>query len=90
VFINDNAVVQAAKSASRSPELLAKYCDNLLKKSSKTPDEQELEPILGNVMLIFKVAQSIYVLLVLIATVSERQRCVPEVLQSRSCTPPCL
>lgn len=53
-FVNDNAVVQEAKSQTRSPELLAKYCDALLKKSAKTPDEQELDAVLNNVMLIFK------------------------------------
>ena len=31
-FINSNAVTSGPKSTSRSPELLARYCDLLLKK----------------------------------------------------------
>ena len=38
-FINANAVTKAANSSSKSPELLARYCDLLLKKSSKNPEE---------------------------------------------------
>lgn len=53
-FINSNAVTQAAKNESRSPELLAKYCDILLKKSSKNPEEAELEDTLNHVMIVFK------------------------------------
>uniref|UniRef100_A0A8C0B5I6 Cullin-1 n=1 Tax=Buteo japonicus TaxID=224669 RepID=A0A8C0B5I6_9AVES len=32
-FINNNAVTKMAQSSSKSPELLARYCDSLLKKS---------------------------------------------------------
>eukprot|EP01121_Diplochlamys_sp_Union-15-3_P009627 TRINITY_DN2624_c0_g3_i1.p1 TRINITY_DN2624_c0_g3~~TRINITY_DN2624_c0_g3_i1.p1 ORF type:complete len:772 (-),score=134.47 TRINITY_DN2624_c0_g3_i1:29-2344(-) len=53
-FINDNAVTKLAKSSSKSPELLAKYCDMLLKKSPKNPEEQETTRILDDVMLVFK------------------------------------
>lgn len=53
-FINTNAVTIASKSASKSPELLAKYCDLLLKKSSKNPEEAELEDTLNQVMVVFK------------------------------------
>lgn len=49
-FINTNAVTEASKSASKSPELLAKYCDLLLKKSSKNPEEAELEDTLNQVV----------------------------------------
>ena len=50
-FINDNAVTKAAKAAwSKSPELLAKYCDLLLKKSAKNPEEAELEDTLNQVV----------------------------------------
>ena len=42
-FINNNAVTRLAAQSSKSPELLAKYCDLLLKKSSKNPEEAELE-----------------------------------------------
>ncbi|KAG8195459.1 hypothetical protein JTE90_002631 [Oedothorax gibbosus] len=53
-FINNNAVTRYAKSSSKSPELLAKYCDLLLKKSSKNPEEGELEETLNQVMVVFK------------------------------------
>ncbi|XP_050673602.1 cullin-1 [Leptidea sinapis] len=53
-FINSNAVTKAANSSSKSPELLAKYCDLLLKKSSKNPEEAELEDTLNQVMVVFK------------------------------------
>lgn len=53
-FINTNAITIATKSTSKSPELLAKYCDLLLKKSSKNPEEAELEDTLNQVMVVFK------------------------------------
>lgn len=53
-FINSNAVTKLAQSSSKSPELLAKYCDLLLKKSSKNPEEAELEDTLNQVMVVFK------------------------------------
>lgn len=53
-FINTNAVTIASKSTSKSPELLAKYCDLLLRKSSKNPEEAELEDTLNQVMVVFK------------------------------------
>ncbi|XP_052867959.1 cullin-1 isoform X1 [Anopheles cruzii] len=53
-FINTNAVTELSRSASKSPELLAKYCDLLLKKSSKNPEEAELEDTLNQVMVVFK------------------------------------
>jgi len=53
-FINDNAVCKAAKSASKSPELLARYTDLLLKKSAKNPEETEMEQLLTDVMVVFK------------------------------------
>ncbi len=49
-FINDNAVCKSAKSASKSPELLARFTDLLLKKSSKNPEEQEMEQLLQDVV----------------------------------------
>lgn len=51
-FINTNSVTKAANSNSKSPELLAKYCDVLLKKSSKNPEEAELEDKLNQVVCI--------------------------------------
>ncbi|XP_054161672.1 cullin-1-like [Oppia nitens] len=53
-FINNNAITQMAKSSSKSPELLAKYCDLLLKKTAKIPEETELEETLNQVMIAFK------------------------------------
>jgi len=49
-FINANAVTKQANTSSKSPELLAKYCDLLLKKSSKNPEEAELEDTLNQVV----------------------------------------
>uniref|UniRef100_A0AAZ3NX48 Cullin-1 n=1 Tax=Oncorhynchus tshawytscha TaxID=74940 RepID=A0AAZ3NX48_ONCTS len=53
-FINNNTVTKMAQSSSKSPELLARYCDSLLKKSSKNPEEAELEDTLNQVMVVFK------------------------------------
>ncbi len=49
-FINDNAVTTAAKSSSKSPELLARFTDLLLKKSAKNPEEGEMEQLLNDVV----------------------------------------
>lgn len=53
-FINNNSVTMHNNSSSKSPELLAKFCDLLLKKSSKNPEEAELEDTLNQVMIMFK------------------------------------
>nr|XP_042126374.1 LOW QUALITY PROTEIN: cullin-1-like [Peromyscus maniculatus bairdii] len=53
-FINNNAVTKMAQSSSKSSELLTRYCDSLLKKSSKNPEEVELEDTLNQVMVVFK------------------------------------
>ena len=45
-FINNNAVTEAFKAKSKSPELLAKHCDLLLKKSNKNLEEDDLEEAL--------------------------------------------
>lgn len=42
------------KMPCRSPELLAKYCDNLLKKSSKGSSETELDDKLASCITVFK------------------------------------
>jgi cullin 1 len=44
-FVNRNQVCKT--STSKSPELLARFCDSLLKKSSKNPEENELEDVLN-------------------------------------------
>lgn len=49
-FINTNPVTEAAKSTDKSPELLAKYSDLLLKKNNKNSGEAELD----QVMLVFR------------------------------------
>ncbi|XP_064594486.1 cullin-1-like [Liolophura sinensis] len=53
-FINNNSITKMASSSSKSPELLARYCDLLLKKSSRNPEEAELEDTLCQVMVVFK------------------------------------
>lgn len=51
-FVNRNKVCKTGST--RSPELLAKYTDSLLKKSGKTAEEADLEASLTQVMTIFK------------------------------------
>lgn len=53
-FINKNAVTISANTSSKSPDLLARYCDSLLKKSAKNPEEAELEDTLNQVLIVFK------------------------------------
>uniref|UniRef100_UPI00359000F2 cullin-1-like n=1 Tax=Myxine glutinosa TaxID=7769 RepID=UPI00359000F2 len=53
-FINTNAVTRMANTSSKSPELLARYCDSLLKKSSKNPEEADLEDALNQVIVVFR------------------------------------
>lgn len=47
-FVNRNAVCK--NSSSKSPELLARFCDSLLKKSAKNPEENELEDVLNSIV----------------------------------------
>ena len=49
-FVNCNAVTKMGRGSSKSPELLARYCDTLLKKSAKNPDEAEMEDALQAVV----------------------------------------
>ncbi|KAJ1591174.1 hypothetical protein NDA11_006788 [Ustilago hordei] len=51
-FVNRNKAT--GTSTSKSPELLAKHTDALLKKSNKTSAENSLEEALTDVMLVFK------------------------------------
>ncbi|VDK86282.1 unnamed protein product [Litomosoides sigmodontis] len=53
-FINRNSITKKANNTSKSPELLARYCDLLLKKSAKNPEENELEELLNQIMIVFK------------------------------------
>ncbi len=51
-FVNRNKVCKTGST--RSPELLAKYTDALLKKSAKSAEEADLETSLLQVMTVFK------------------------------------
>jgi len=52
-FINKNQVTINAKSSAKSPELLAKYCDYILK-SPKAFADSEMDTCLKGVMTVFK------------------------------------
>ncbi|KFH47181.1 Cullin-like protein [Hapsidospora chrysogenum ATCC 11550] len=52
-FVNRNEVCKSG-SSSKSPELLAKYTDVLLRKSSTSIEESELEQTLTQIMTVFK------------------------------------
>jgi len=49
-FINDNQVCKLAKSPAKSPELLAKFTDIILKKTNKNQEEGELDELLNDVV----------------------------------------
>ncbi|KAK9461664.1 Cullin [Lipomyces oligophaga] len=51
-FINRNQVTK--NSLSKSPELLARYCDLFLKKSGKAAEDTDVEAKLTDIMTIFK------------------------------------
>ncbi|KAK9475947.1 Cullin [Lipomyces japonicus] len=51
-FINRNKICQSPSS--KSPELLAKYADGLLKKSGKAAEDSDLEGKLADIMTVFK------------------------------------
>ncbi|KAI5117366.1 hypothetical protein M0805_002479 [Coniferiporia weirii] len=51
-FVNRNAAT--GTSSSKSPELLAKHADALLRKSNKVAEEGDLEGALNQVMVLFK------------------------------------
>lgn len=51
-FVNRNSICKS--SSTKSPELLARYTDSLLKKGTKTAEESELEEMLVQVMTVFK------------------------------------
>lgn len=53
-FINNNIVSKLSDSISKPPELMAKYCDLLLRKSSRNPEEAELEEKLKQVITVFR------------------------------------
>lgn len=47
-FVNRNKVCK--QNSSKSPELLAKFCDTLLRKSSKVAEETAVEDVLNNIV----------------------------------------
>ncbi|KAI9714242.1 MAG: hypothetical protein M1828_001173 [Chrysothrix sp. TS-e1954] len=51
-FVNNNQVCE--NNSNRSPELLAKYTDELLKKSAQNAEEEDMETSLSQIMTIFK------------------------------------
>ncbi|KAI5842861.1 Cullin [Tricharina praecox] len=51
-FVNRNQVCKSAST--KSPELLAKYADSLLRKSAKSAEESDLENKLTAIMTVFK------------------------------------
>ncbi|EPY52785.1 Cullin 1 [Schizosaccharomyces cryophilus OY26] len=51
-IINRNVVCQP--SSSRSPELLAKYSDSVLRKNSKAAEVDDIENILSSIIIIFR------------------------------------
>ncbi len=62
-FLNSNAVAgdessapgsSVAGSSSKAPELLARYCDQLLKKGTKGVTDAEVEKTLDDVLVVFK------------------------------------
>ncbi|GMS89520.1 hypothetical protein PENTCL1PPCAC_11695, partial [Pristionchus entomophagus] len=57
-FINKNCITHAegsnAVSSSKCPDMLARYCDSILRKSAKNSEDSEMEEQLNRVMIIFK------------------------------------
>ncbi|QIX01125.1 hypothetical protein AMS68_006642 [Peltaster fructicola] len=51
-YVNRNKV--CSKNSARSPELLAKHSDDVLKRSAKSSEENDVEKSLNDVMTIFK------------------------------------
>eukprot|EP01101_Sappina_pedata_P005132 TRINITY_DN2298_c0_g1_i2.p1 TRINITY_DN2298_c0_g1~~TRINITY_DN2298_c0_g1_i2.p1 ORF type:complete len:805 (-),score=310.53 TRINITY_DN2298_c0_g1_i2:26-2329(-) len=53
-LINENAITVEAKSSTKSPQLLAKYSNTVLKKGPNSLEENEAEKLLDDIMMIFK------------------------------------
>ncbi|MBW0485937.1 hypothetical protein O181_025652 [Austropuccinia psidii MF-1] len=51
-FVNSNSVT--GKSSQKSPELLAKYSDQILRKTNKVGEEADLDLALAQTMIVFK------------------------------------
>ncbi|CAF1242245.1 unnamed protein product [Rotaria sp. Silwood1] len=52
-FTNNNAVTQKANTTTKSSELLAQYCDILLRKGNKINEETNLKEKFNEIMIIF-------------------------------------
>jgi cullin 1 len=57
-FVNRNKV--CISGSSRSPELLARYADSLLKKGPKALDDDELERTLTDIVLFLFISLTYY------------------------------
>eukprot|EP01094_Clydonella_sp_ATCC50884_P019754 TRINITY_DN3932_c0_g1_i2.p1 TRINITY_DN3932_c0_g1~~TRINITY_DN3932_c0_g1_i2.p1 ORF type:complete len:758 (-),score=242.09 TRINITY_DN3932_c0_g1_i2:202-2475(-) len=55
-FVNANAITAAASSA-KSPELVARFADQILRKSNRTDDAHEIETLLDDIMVVFKLME---------------------------------
>lgn len=53
-FINSNNVTKISESPSKPPELMAKYCDLILKKSSKNTEDVDLENKIKQIVTVFR------------------------------------
>lgn len=53
-FVNENEITRLAKSASKSPQLLVLYCDQLLRKNAKNVEDERMDEYLEQVMTVFK------------------------------------
>jgi cullin 1 len=51
-YVNRNKVCE--KNTTRTPQLLAKHADNVLKRSTKATEEDDMEKMLNQVMTVFK------------------------------------
>nr|POF02094.1 cullin-1 [Quercus suber] len=51
-YVNRNKVCE--KNSAKSPELLAKHADNVLKRSTKATEDDDMEKLLNEVMTVFK------------------------------------
>ncbi len=50
-FINNNIVTKSVGNTTKSPELLARYCDILLRKGNKGIEESVLEEKFNEIMV---------------------------------------
>uniref|UniRef100_A0A7E4VJ31 CULLIN_2 domain-containing protein n=1 Tax=Panagrellus redivivus TaxID=6233 RepID=A0A7E4VJ31_PANRE len=53
-IVNDNAITKKANNSAKTSEFLSRYCDFLLRKSSKALPEAELENAMEEVMIFFR------------------------------------